>query len=197
MVGIGSQGRTSALARVSLVDWYGNVLLDTFVQVPTRVTDFRTHVSGVTPQHLKRADAMDLNTCRDKVAAILKRKILVGHAVHNDLTALMLQHPKDDRRDTATYRPFQRCHSKAGKTKWRPRKLRDLVKEHLQLEIQTAGNAHDSVQDAWATMQLFQTVRSSWEHELSADPKQKRQHDQLLLKHPHANKKPLTSTTAK
>jgi RNA exonuclease 4 len=175
MVGIGSQGRTSALARVSLVDWNGQVLLDTFVQVPTRVTDFRTHVSGVTPQHLKQAAAMDINTCRDQVAALLKHKILVGHALHNDLSALMLQHPKEDRRDTATHRPFQRLYgSKSGrKVKWRPRKLRDLVKEHVQLEIQAAGQAHDSVQDAWAAMQLFQTVRSSWEQELSAEPKHK------------------------
>ena len=45
MVGIGADGKQSALARVSLVDWYGGVVLDTFVKVPSRVTDFRTHVS--------------------------------------------------------------------------------------------------------------------------------------------------------
>ena len=37
MVGIGTEGKKSVLARASLVDWEGQTVLDTFVQVPTRV----------------------------------------------------------------------------------------------------------------------------------------------------------------
>jgi RNA exonuclease 4 len=162
MVGTGSEGRRSVLARVSCTDWYGNTLLDTYVKVPIHVTDFRTHVSGVQPKHLKNESAMDETECREKVASLLKNKIWVGHAVKNDLDALLLQHPVHMIRDTAKYRPFQRL---AG-NKWRPRKLRDLVNEHLQLSIQRAGESHDSVQDARATMELFKTVRTEWEKEL-------------------------------
>lgn len=161
MVGIGTDGKQSALARVSLVDWWGKTLLDTFVQVPTKVTDFRTFVSGVQPKHLQSSKAMDVKECRDTVAQLLKDKILVGHALKNDLHALMLQHPRDRIRDTARYRPFQRFHKK-----WRARKLRDLVREHCGLTIQVEGESHDSVDDAAATMELYKTVQAEWEKEL-------------------------------
>ena len=182
MVGIGTDGKKSALARVSLVDWNMNVVLDTYVQVPTRVTDFRTHVSGVSPKHINptSSNAMDVKKCRDQVAKILQDKVLVGHALSNDLKALLLQHPKHMIRDTAKYRPYQRY----GNNKWRPRKLRDLVKEHL-LNSNSKNNdsgskvdfdgfqesSHDSVQDAKATMELFQLVHTQWEKEITSKQK--------------------------
>lgn len=165
MVGIGSDGKQSALARVSLTDWYGKVVLDTFVQVPSRVTDFRTFVSGVTPKDISTRTAMDVVECRKQVAELLKDKVLVGHALKNDLQALLLNHPKENMRDTAKYRPFQRASGRNG-GKWRPRKLRDLVKEHLGISIQVDGESHDSTEDARATMDLFKRVRVAWEKEL-------------------------------
>lgn len=163
MVGIGTDGKKSALARVSIVDWNLQVLLDTFVQVPMRVTDFRTHVSGVEPKHIKsQNNAMPVNECRQKVSEILKGKILVGHALTNDFKALMTSHPKEMIRDTSKYRPFQRY----GNGKWRARKLRDLVKENLKHKEDFQEGEHDSVQDAMATMELFQVVYSQWEKEL-------------------------------
>lgn len=168
MVGIGSNGKQSALARVSLTDWYGEVVMDTFVQVPSRVTDFRTFVSGVTPKDISRG-AMNVTECRQQVASILQDKILVGHALKNDLHALLLTHPKHNIRDTAKYRPFQR----ARNGKWRPRKLRDLVKEHLGKDIQVAGESHDSTEDARSAMELFKRVRVAWENELEKKQKKK------------------------
>lgn len=171
MVGIGTDGKKSALARVSIVDWDGNVVLDTFVQVPTRVTDFRTHVSGVTAKDIQSSSgALKDSECRSKVAKILQNKVLVGHALKNDLHALLLKHPRADIRDTAKYRPFQRL----GGSKWRPRKLRDLVKENCGLAIQQEGQAHDSVQDASASMQLFRVVREKWEQDLQEKSSKKR-----------------------
>lgn len=164
MVGTGSSGKRSVLARASMTDWNGNVLMDTFVTVPERVTDFRTHVSGVTAKLIRSKNkAIDPSECREKVASILKGKVLVGHALKNDLHALMLTHPKEDIRDTAKYRPFQRL----GGKKWRPRKLRDLVQENVGISIQQAGESHDSVDDARATMELFKIVREEWEKELN------------------------------
>ena len=163
MVGIGSDGKKSALARVSLVDWDGNVAIDTFVKVPIRVTDFRTHVSGVEPKHIKK-DAMDVKKCRDAVTALIKDKIVVGHALTNDFKALMLAHPKAQIRDTAKYRPFQRF----ANAKWRARKLRDLVRENLKGKEGFQEGEHDSVADARATMELFQLVRNQWEKEIAS-----------------------------
>jgi len=162
MVGIGTDGKKSALARVSIVDWNLEVFLDTFVQVPIRVTDFRTHVSGVEAKHISKKNAMPLKECRTKVDKLLKGKILVGHALTNDFKALMTSHPKEMIRDTAKYRPFQRY----GNGKWRARKLRDLVKENLKGKESFQEGEHDSVQDAMANMELFQVVFSQWEKEL-------------------------------
>lgn len=164
MVGIGTDGTRSALARVSLVDWNLRVVLDTFVQVPMRVTDFRTHVSGVTPKHIQsRTGAMDVVKCRQLVADMLKDKVLVGHALSNDLKALLLTHPKTQIRDTAKYRPYQRYRN----GKWRPRKLRDLVHENLRHREEFQQGEHDSTEDAKATMELFQLVYNQWEKDLA------------------------------
>lgn len=172
MVGVGSEGRKSALARVSLTDWNGQVILDTFVKCPSRVTDFRTWVSGVTAKDLQSDKAMDEKACRQKVAALLRGKILVGHSLKNDLDALLLQHPKQDIRDTAKHRAFQRL----GNNKWRPRKLKDLAFQHLGLKIQEKGQAHDSVDDARATMEVFKVGRGPWEKELEAKLRKKKGH---------------------
>lgn len=169
MVGIGTDGKKSALARASVTNWDGEVLLDTFVRVSERVTDFRTFVSGVRPKniHVKNMDAMDHEECRLAVGKLLLNKILVGHALKNDLSCLMLSHPRVDIRDTARYKPFMRPSGRGG-GKMRPRKLRDLVYEQLGKRIQVEGEAHCSIDDAQATMELFKVVKGRWEKELDA-----------------------------
>ena len=175
MVGIGTDGVKSALARASVTNWDGEVLLDTFVRVPERVTDFRTHVSGVRSKdiHAKNEDAMEHEECRLKVGELLMGKILVGHALKNDLSALMISHPRSEIRDTARYKPFMRATGRSG-GKLRPRKLRDLVYEHLGMRIQVEGEAHCSIDDAKASMELYKYARSRWEKELEKGNKGKR-----------------------
>lgn len=167
MVGIGADGKQSALARVSITGWNDEIILDTFVQVPDRVTDFRTYVSGVRAKDIRSTskNAMELHACRKKVGQILKSKILIGHSLKNDFAALMMDHPKSKIRDTARYKPFMRASGRNG-GKLRPRKLRDLVKENLGLTIQKEGEAHTSVEDAQATMKLYKVVREKWEKEI-------------------------------
>lgn len=52
MVGVGPNGSESSLARVSLVNYHGAVILDEFVRQRERVTDYRTFVSGIRPLDL-------------------------------------------------------------------------------------------------------------------------------------------------
>ena len=47
MVGVGINGEESSLARVSLVNVYGVVILDEFVRQKERVVDYRTQWSGI------------------------------------------------------------------------------------------------------------------------------------------------------
>ena len=60
MVGVGKDGEESKLARVSIVNHTGEVLLDTFVAVAEPVTYYRTEFSGVRqeegPHTLKQSE---------------------------------------------------------------------------------------------------------------------------------------------
>lgn len=170
MVGVGAGGKQSALARVSLTDFDGELVMDTYVQVLEKVTDFRTFVSGVRAKDIKvskNKSAMGFQECRMKVGKILLHNVLIGHSVQNDLKALLLDHPKKDIRDTARFPDFMKVTGKNG-GKLRPRKLKDLAKEKLGLDIQIEGMAHSSVEDAKATMELYKSVRNKWEKHLAS-----------------------------
>lgn len=54
MVGLGPQ-RVSGLARCSIVNFHGAVLYDKYIRPEGEITDYRTQVSGITPQHMVRA----------------------------------------------------------------------------------------------------------------------------------------------
>lgn len=178
MVGVGMAGKKSALARVSIVNWDCETLLDTYVTVPERVTDFRTWVSGVRPKDIQlnsnknQQNVIELNACRSLVGNLIKDKVVVGHALKNDFQALMLDHPKTHVRDTARYRPFMRHIGKQG-GKHRPRKLRDLAEEKLGRKIQVQGESHSSVDDAIAAMELYKLERTKWENEVAKKNKKK------------------------
>ncbi|EEF44005.1 RNA exonuclease 4 isoform X2 [Ricinus communis] len=150
MVGIG-QGNKSALGRVTLVNEWGNVIYDEFVRPIERVVDFRTKISGIRPQHLRKAK--DFPAVQKKVAELIRGRILVGHALSNDLKVLLLCHPKKDLRDTVEYQPFLK--------ERRRRALRHLAAEFLGVKIQ--DGEHCSIEDARATMLLYQKNKKEWE----------------------------------
>ncbi|EWC45354.1 hypothetical protein DRE_00753 [Drechslerella stenobrocha 248] len=154
MVGVGPPGsEMSALARVSLVNYNGHCVLDTFVKPKERVTDWRTWVSGVSPKDM--VNAITLEEAQQRVHAIIDGKILVGHAIHNDLDALFLSHPKRDIRDTARHPAFRKL------AKQKNPGLKRLAKEVLGIDIQ--GSAHSSVEDARVTMMLYRKERKEFE----------------------------------
>ncbi len=163
MVGVGAAD-TSALARVSLTDWYGRVLYDKFVKPRGRVTNYRTWVSGIRKRDLQHA--MPFARAKADVAALLKGKILVGHAVHNDLKCLETKHPDEFVRDTAQYPPLMRRNPATGKLQ--PRKLKDLS-EQIGYAIQSGS--HSSVEDAQATMRVYRHYKKEWDKWLDSGGK--------------------------
>ena len=102
MVGTGLPPHTdNVLARVSVVNFHGEQLYDSYV-LPSPgliVEDYRTFVSGIQPHHLKPGYARPFVEVQTDVAHLLHARILVGHALRNDLDVLMLSHPKRDVRD--------------------------------------------------------------------------------------------------
>jgi RNA exonuclease 4 len=172
-VGVGIGGAHSALARVSIVDWEANVLLDTFVQVPQPVTDYRTFVSGITPEDIQGDHAMTPEQCIALVKKILHDKIVIGHGLKSDFAALDLHHPWQLVRDTAKYEPFLKKNKQSSTSDNvtdnffsalpKPRKLKDLAMTKLNREIQKEGQAHCSIEDAVAAMDLYKKARTKWE----------------------------------
>ncbi|KAL7473317.1 hypothetical protein ACHAXS_013751 [Conticribra weissflogii] len=162
MVGIGPCGHVSALARVSLVNWEGEVLFDTMVRVTEPVTDYRTFVSGITPQDLEGPDVVAFEECRSRVEEMIRGKVLVGHGLKNDLKVLKLSHPWYDVRDTAKYEPFMKP-SNEDETVLVAKKLKVLAKDKLGMRIQEEGMSHCPVEDAVAAMELYKKHRVKWE----------------------------------
>jgi DNA polymerase III epsilon subunit-like protein len=155
MVGIGLRGRRHALARVSIVNVYGHCIYDTFVRPNEEVRDYRTWVSGIRAGDLDSAPG--LARVRGDVRNIIRDRVLVGHAIHNDLAVLQIKHPTAMIRDTATWPAY-----------------RDLVgSKHPGLKvlfetvfggltIQPDGQPHSSIEDARASMALFRNVGVVW-----------------------------------
>eukprot|EP01082_Thalassiosira_pseudonana_P007173 g6525.t1 g6525 contig23:673206-674531(+) len=108
MVGVGPEGLDSAVARVTIINYAEDVILDTYVKVSSPVTDYRTFVSGIQPSDLEGPNAMPLDQVQTLVKTTLHGKILIGHALENDLKALGMEHPWHDVRDSASYPPFMK-----------------------------------------------------------------------------------------
>lgn len=156
MVGVGPTPETdSALARVSIVNYHGHQIYDSFVLPKEAVTDYRTFVSGITPELLKSARTLEV--VQADMAKLLDEKILVGHAVKNDLAALLLGHSKRDIRDTSRHPAFRQL--AGGKTPG----LKKLARQVLGVDIQ--GGEHSSIEDARATMLLFRREKEGFERE--------------------------------
>lgn len=163
MVGVGPDGEDSILARVSLVNQFGKCIYDKFVKPTEKVTDYRTAVSGIRPGDIR--DGEDVRTVQREVAEILQGRIVVGHAIHNDLKILLLGHPKKKIRDTQKYKPFRKT------VKSNRPSLKALCREILHVKVQQGE--HSSVQDAQATMRLYTLVKKQWEAEIKSNQKNK------------------------
>ena len=156
MIGVGpNPDKESALARVSIVNWNGDQVYDSFVRPKEKVTDWRTRVSGVSAKDM--ADARSLEEVQHHVANIIEGAVLIGHAIKNDLNALLLSHPKCDIRDTSRHPPYRKF---AGGSS--PR-LKILAAELLGLTIQEG--AHSSIEDARVTMLLFRRDKEAFDRE--------------------------------
>lgn len=158
MVGVG-EGKSSALARCSIVNYDGNVLYDSYVKAYQEITDYRTQWSGIRPCHM--AKAISFRKAKKQVKRLLKNRVVVGHALQFDLTALNLTHPSTLTRDTAKYVPLR---SLAGLPSNSTPSLKRLTSQLFNSVIQE--NEHCSVEDARAAMKLYKLCEKRWEEHL-------------------------------
>lgn len=151
MVGVGAGGSKSALARVTLVNSFGNIVYDEYVRPMEIIVDYRTHISGIRPKHMNKAKEFVI--VQKDVAELITGRVLVGHALHHDLKVLLLGHPKKDIRDTSEYKAFR----------WegKRRSLKDLAAQELSVNIQQ--QEHCPIEDARAAMFIYKKHKKGWE----------------------------------
>ncbi|XP_015283432.1 PREDICTED: apoptosis-enhancing nuclease isoform X2 [Gekko japonicus] len=162
MVGTGPAGKVSELARCTVVNYDGDVIYDKYIRPQLPVVDYRTRWSGITWRHLETATPF--MTARAEVLQILKDKIVVGHAIHNDFRALKYFHPQAWTRDTSQS-PLLR--GKGGLPLKASVSLKSLAKKLLHKQIQVSKSGHSSVEDAQASMELYRLVEIQWEKEVT------------------------------
>ncbi|XP_068413490.1 apoptosis-enhancing nuclease isoform X2 [Eschrichtius robustus] len=160
MVGTGPRGRVSELARCSVVSYYGEVLYDKYIQPEMPIVDYRTRWSGITRQHMRKA--IPFQVAQKEILKLLKGKVLVGHALHNDFQALKYIHPRGQTRDTTYVPSLLSQPSLHARTRV---SLKDLALQLLHKKIQVGQHGHSSVEDAVTAMELYRLVEVQWEQQ--------------------------------
>lgn len=161
---VSDDGR-QVLARISLIDENGEVLLDDYVRPSEPVVDYLTRFSGLTPEDIDPSTSVHpLITNR---AAHLKLRyfldkgcIFIGHGLQKDFETANLFVPPEQIRDTVELwrLPGQRRIS-----------LRFLAGFLLERKIQ--DEIHDSIEDAKTALDLYKyymEVKEKGEDELTA-----------------------------
>nr|XP_004658236.2 apoptosis-enhancing nuclease [Jaculus jaculus]XP_045002364.1 apoptosis-enhancing nuclease [Jaculus jaculus]XP_045002365.1 apoptosis-enhancing nuclease [Jaculus jaculus]XP_045002366.1 apoptosis-enhancing nuclease [Jaculus jaculus] len=160
MVGTGPRGRVSELARCSVVSYHGDVLYDKYIRPELPIVDYRTRWSGITCQHMRKA--IPFQVAQKEILKLLKGKVVVGHALHNDFQALKYIHPRSQTRDT-TYVP--NLLNPPGLNVRTKVSLKDLALQLLHKKIQVGQKGHSSVEDALTAMELYRLVEVQWEQQ--------------------------------
>ncbi|CEF62215.1 Protein LOC81691 [Strongyloides ratti] len=133
------------LARFSLLDQNGSILMDTLVKPKGVVTDYLTKHSGIYPGMLNDID-VTIEDVQEYLCKVLPPDaILVGHTLNCDLNALGICHPYISD-ISALYNYGRRIVNRIS--------LKNLVGSYLNVSCQDGG-VHCSVEDSIVTMNLY------------------------------------------
>lgn len=153
MVEINNLG--SGLARISVINEHGDILINTFCKPPGEVTNYRYEITGISLSDLE--NATEYSELRKIILKLFKNKILIGHSLENDLLALDYEHPKNLTRDTSKFKIFRNNYNQ-------PHSLKYLSEIYLNKIIQT--DSHDSIEDARATLCLYKLYEDEIEKDI-------------------------------
>ena len=150
------EGNQDALARVSIVNYNGHVLMDRYVRPEKRIVDFRSWVSGVHPYHLKEENgAISFAEAKAESLRILTNKIVVGHSLNHDFKVLEFAADDEKVRDLTRFTKYK---NQFGQIK----SLKNLTQDLLGKKIQQGE--HSSVVDAQASLGLYRLYEKDWEN---------------------------------
>lgn len=142
---VGGPKNQHILARVSIVDFNGKVIFDTFVSPETGVRDYRFKKSGVKQENL--IGVPSFSAVQKIVNDILSDKIVVGHNLHFDLIILGITTSVDLLRDISTNGFIFDTFGPEDVS------LKKLSKIILQRDIQIGCN--DSIENAKAVLDIY------------------------------------------
>ncbi|KAL1671883.1 nucleotide-binding protein [Schizophyllum commune] len=160
-VGVGPRGETDMLARVAVIDFAGDVLLDVYVAPTNPVQDYREAKTGIKPDYLYSSRAQNIQAVYQTVCQVLRNKIVVGHSLWLDFMVLGLTHQTKDTRDVALYLPFRntlRCLHVIG--------LPTL--NYRLLGLQCSAEPVDPLESARVALNLYRCYAAQWEGTISS-----------------------------
>jgi RNA exonuclease 1 len=135
-----------SLARISVLDWSGTTVLDSFVKPSLPVKNYFTQYSGITPALLSNVTTTLADIQSKLLSLLTPSTILLGHSLESDLNALKLTHPFII--DTSLIYPHPRGPPLRSSLKF-------LTQKYLRREIQVSNEkGHNSVEDALAVLDL-------------------------------------------
>lgn len=143
------------LARISITDWQGRVLIDTFVRPTQPVTDYRSSETGLRSHHLHSAPKIE--DVRKTVKELLQGKVVVGYKLWELFLFSGLSHPAIDTRDVASFVPFRKT---LGYKSSQTVPLKTLVNKFMGRDI---GHGYEHpLETARACLDLFRS-QTLWE----------------------------------
>lgn len=136
-----------SLARISVVNWAGDVVLDKLVKPDKPITNYVTQYSGITEEMLKPVTTTLRDIQNELLDLIGPRTILIGHSLDSDLKVLKLTHPFII--DTSIIYPHPRGPPLKSSLKY-------LTQKYLSRQIQQGhgSQGHNSIEDAKACLDL-------------------------------------------
>jgi len=161
MVGTSDSRSDDEVVALSVIDFFtGETLINKFIKPLRRVTNWRSHITGITPTVMSvavsRGEALlGRKGAREKLwEHVDELTVIIGHSVNFDLQALGVVHGKIVDSAILTAEPVfcetRKIGSKAG--------LERLCQELLGLRIRaggpTASKFHDSMEDVLAAREI-------------------------------------------
>ncbi|KAF8078271.1 hypothetical protein FPV67DRAFT_1403782 [Lyophyllum atratum] len=148
----------SVSSRVSVVDYRGSAILDTFVRPTRQIENYRPQETGL--QYNDLVNAPHFQDVQLRVANIIKNKIIVGHSLWNFLSVLGLSHSALYTRDLALFKPLRKkLKSRCAVS------LPTLV--HLYMGRTVGMGYEDSLELSRASMDLFRCCEQVFEQVIS------------------------------
>ncbi|KAF8588499.1 hypothetical protein K439DRAFT_638068 [Ramaria rubella] len=161
-VGTGSGGSTNMLARVTIIDFHGHTLMDTFVLPTMTVVDYRTASTGINADHLSSSSAMNFSKVQRHVAEMIRGRVLIGYCLWSDLSVLGITHPAAMTRDVALFMPFRAALGKPKQIFGLPTLVYHLMRRQIQM------GRLDSLENARAALDLYRSHSVNWENAVGA-----------------------------